>query len=172
MLPPPAGSRQSSYAYTLPVTLPRSSSTYSKTNPNRRPTVSEYEYEYDTAEAGPSSGPRHGPRLSLPRRSTSRLRPPDYGVDHGENRNGNGNGNGESDGVDETEAEELRAEMGVMEDEEGRGLEETLEKIGFGAYQWRLLVSILSPLAYSVWSLRCLLHRSFEAVQSRRLNRR
>ena len=28
-------------------------------------------------------------------------------------------------------------------DEEQRGLEETLEKLGLGAYHWRLLVSLL-----------------------------
>jgi hypothetical protein len=36
------------------------------------------------------------------------------------------------------EEEELRREMDEVDQDE-RGLEETLEKLGFGAYHWRLL---------------------------------
>lgn len=43
------------------------------------------------------------------------------------------------DGDDEAqEEEELRREMDEVDQDE-RGLEETLEKLGFGAYHWRLL---------------------------------
>lgn len=66
----------------------------------------------------------------------------------------------DTDGLGQEEAE-LRAEMDGGDDEDEdpvddgeRGLEETLEKLGFGAYHWRLLVS-LDHLLLDFWKDRC-----------------
>lgn len=41
--------------------------------------------------------------------------------------------------AEEEEEAELRREMDEIDQEDERGLEETLEKLGMGAYHWRLL---------------------------------
>lgn len=147
MLPPPAGSRQASYAYTLPVTLPRSSSTYSNSGQARRPPIPDY--DYSTAEAGPSRQPSRTVDLRSGAGFASGLEPPNSGTRSLSYAHSKKSRLSLDD--EEAEDQELQREMGEMEDEEEeRGLEETLEKIGFGSYHWRLLVS---PLALDLVGL-------------------
>ena len=86
---------------------------------------------------------------SLPRRASSKRRIPSFAPSHHSRRTASGVdtalSRGEEDYDDEEENDvHMRMEMeegldGIMKGGEERGLEETLERLGFGAYQWRLL---------------------------------
>ncbi len=84
---------------------------------------------------------------TLPRRASSSRRIPSYAPSHQSrphsqshlhvtDLDANPNDNDEEEGDFETRLE-MEEEIDGMNDE--RGLENTLESIGFGAYQWRLL---------------------------------
>ncbi|WVR04249.1 hypothetical protein IAU60_001249 [Kwoniella sp. DSM 27419] len=122
MLPPPPASRQSSYVYPHGNTPSR---------PGLAPSSSTFG---QTKGFGP--GPGHG-RIASFRSAAESVLGLEHDLDgHGEDDTRMG-GRARRGSSDDEEAA-LREEMG-MEGERERGLEETLEKIGFGAYQWRLL---------------------------------
>ncbi|OCF33983.1 membrane transporter [Kwoniella heveanensis BCC8398] len=119
MLPPPPASRQSSYVY------PHGHQATS--TGDGRPILS-----------GPQAKHGHSRLASFRSAAESVL-----GLEHEVERETGGAGgyarsadDGEDEGDDDGLRQELEMEMGESGE---RGLEETLEKIGFGAYQWRLL---------------------------------
>lgn len=126
MLPPPAGARQNSYAYTLPrpsrsrapssIHIPPNSRAPSHTNP----------WAILPGTPGTASPSRVVSSHGHARQSSQ-------GFPWAARKD-------EEEEEDSAEAEEeaLRREMDD-EDQDERGLEETLEKLGFGAYHWRLL---------------------------------
>jgi hypothetical protein len=123
MLPPPAGARQNSYAYTLP--RPSRSRAPSSINipPHSRAPSHTNSWAILPGTPGTAS----------PTRVLS-----GYGPSR-QSREGFPWASQKADDDDEAEEEEeLRREMDEADQDE-RGLEETLEKLGFGAYHWRLL---------------------------------
>jgi len=126
MLPPPAGTRQNSYAYNLP--RPSRSRAPSSINIPLHPR--------SASHANPWAILPGTPGTASPTQALSSHRTPSH------QRGASGQGfpwtaakdrDSEAD-----EEEELRREMDENDGDE-RGLEETLEKLGFGAYHWRLL---------------------------------
>jgi len=126
MLPPPAGTRQNSYAYNLPrpsrsrapssIHIPLNSRSASHTNPWAI-------LPGTPGTASPTQALSSQRTPSHQRRSSGQEFPWTAAKDE----------DSEAD-----EEEELRREMDENDADE-RGLEETLEKLGFGAYHWRLL---------------------------------
>jgi hypothetical protein len=120
MLPPPAGTRQNSYAYTLPRPSRSRAPSSIHIPPNSR----------QPSHANPWAILPGTPGTASPSRILS---------SHGRGASGQGfPWSAPEDDSEADEEEELRREMDEVEDDE-RGLEETLEKLGFGAYHWRLL---------------------------------
>jgi hypothetical protein len=123
MLPPPAGARQNPYAYTLP----RPSRSRAPSSINIPP------HSRAPSHTNPWAILPGTPGTASPTRVLSGNGPPR------QSREGFPWASQKADDDNEAEEEEeLRREMDEADQDE-RGLEETLEKLGFGAYHWRLL---------------------------------
>lgn len=134
MLPPPAGSRQNSYAYSIP-----------RPSRSRAPSSIQISAPHSRLPSSTTNNPwailPGTPGTASPTRLISGHGPSGSGSNGfpwRRSREQEAYEGGEDEGDDEDE--ELRREMDQVDlDEDERGLEETLEKLGMGAYHWRLL---------------------------------
>lgn len=127
MLPPPAGTRQNSYAYTIP-------------RPSRSRAPSSIHiplHSRETSHTNPWAILPGTPGTASPTRVFSSHRTSSH-QPRGSGNQGFPWTGAKNDHSEADEEEELRREMDENDADE-RGLEETLEKLGFGAYHWRLL---------------------------------